>query len=306
MNRGRACVVAPARFTIVRMSDREYCSDLCLAAGEPMLGTAPRVDVWLLLEYAPAWRRKALADNDLSASVREWLAAQVEGLEALGLTTRPQFVRRPEIDTDRTTLFVARFGALHRFESVGYDAIRTLDLTREATLAERFARVDAPQYFVCTNGQRDLCCARYGLPAYRELRTLVGGRAWQTTHVGGHRFAPNVVVLPQGVLYGRVRPEDVPEFVADVEAGRVAKSHVRGRSAFPPEAQAAEALLDEPVLELVEVEDAGIVLRTPTGERRVGVAQDREFDIVASCGDAETKRVRAFSDRLSPPTASAP
>lgn len=288
------------------MNERAYCSDLCLAAGEPMAGTAPRVDVWLLLEYAPVWRRKALADNDLAAPVGEWLHAQAQALEAAGLAVRPQFVRRPEVDTDRTTLFVARSGALFRFESVGYDAMRTLDLTREETLAERFTRVEEPRYFVCTNGQRDLCCARYGLPAYRELRALVGGRAWQTTHVGGHRFAPNVVVLPQGVLYGRVQPEDVPGFVAEVEAGRVSRPHVRGRSAFPPEAQAAEALLDEAVLELVDAGSAGVVVRTPTGERRVGVSQDRPFDIVASCGDAETKRVHAFSVRPSPPRASAP
>ena len=288
------------------MSEREYCADVCLAAGEPMFGTAPRVDVWLLLEYAPVWRRKAVADNDLSAPVREWLQSQVDGLERQGLAVRPQFIRRPELDTDRTTLFVARSGSLLRFESVGYDAMRTLDLAREETLAERFERVEAPRYFVCTNGQRDLCCARYGLPAYRALRERVGGRAWQTTHVGGHRFAPNVVVLPQGVLYGRVQPEDVPGFTAEVEAGRVAKSHLRGRSAFPPEAQAAEALLDEPVLGLVDSEGADVVLRTASGERRVGVSQDRAFDIVASCGDGETKRVQAFSERLSPAPASAP
>lgn len=288
------------------MDERDYCSDLCAAAGEPMAGTAPRVDVWLLLEYAPVWRRKALADNDLAAPVGEWLRAQVHALEATGLAVRPQFVRRPEIDTDRTTLFVARSGALFRFESVGYDAMRTLDLTCDETLAERFTRVEEPRYFVCTNGQRDLCCARYGLPAYRELRALVGGRAWQTTHVGGHRFAPNVVVLPQGVLYGRVQPEDVPEFVAEIEAGRVSRRHVRGRSAFPSEAQAAEASLDEPVLELVEADAARVVLRTPTGERRVRVSQDRPFDIVASCGDAGTKRVHAFSARPSPRSASAP
>ena len=287
------------------MGDRRYCSDLCLDAGEPLLGTAARVDVWLLLEYAPVWRPKALTDNDLSAPVRDWLQGQVDAFEALGWAARPQFVRRPEIDTDRTTLFVGTPSGLLRFESIGYDGFLTLDLTREQTLAERGARIDAPQYFVCTNGQRDLCCARYGLPAYARLRELVGARVWQTTHVGGHRFAPNVVVLPQGVLYGRVRPEDAADFVAEVEAGRVAKAHVRGRSAFPPEAQAAEALLDEPVLGLVDSSAAGVVLRTPGGERHVGVDAGRAFDIVASCRDEKTRRVRAFSDRLSPPRASA-
>ena len=67
----------------------------------------------------------------------------------------------------------------------------------------------APQYFVCTNGQRDLCCARFGLPTYAALRERVGERVWQTTHVGGHRFAPNVLTLPQAALYGRVQPADV-------------------------------------------------------------------------------------------------
>ena len=45
--------------------DRQYCSDLSRAQGEPMLGTADPVDLWLLLEYKSSWKPRAIEDNGL-------------------------------------------------------------------------------------------------------------------------------------------------------------------------------------------------------------------------------------------------
>lgn len=278
------------------MTERQYCSDLSLAAGEPMAGTADRVDVWLLLEYNPVWRAKAVTDNDLSPRVTAWLDGQMESVTRGGLKPRLQFIRRPELDREEITLFVGTADGLFRFESVGYDAITDLGVADTSSME----RVEAPQYLVCTNGQRDLCCARFGRPAYVRLREVVGERAWQTTHLGGHRFAPNVLTLPQGVLYGRVRPEDVTRFVEDVEAGRLARDHVRGRSVLPPEAQAAEMALDEneEVLEFLGCDPGQVVMRTASGERRIRVVEADAMDILASCGDEETKCVRPISAAL--------
>jgi len=161
-----------------------------------------------------------------------------------------------------------------------------------------FSRVEEPLYFVCTNGQRDLCCARYGLPVYKCLRDLVGDRVWQTTHLGGHRFAPNVLALPQGVLYGRVNPNDVGQFVEQVDAGYLSRPHVRGRSTFPPEAQVAEVLLDEEVLELIECNEGRVVVRTEKGECSVRVELGPPLDIIASCGDEAPKQSRPFNRKL--------
>ena len=278
------------------MNERHYCSDLSLAAGEPMAGTADRVDVWLLLEYNPAWRAKAVTDNDLSPKIKAWLDQQMASVTELGLKPRLQFIRRPELDREEITLFVGTVEGLYQFDSVGYDAITDLDVADGPTSCMQ--RVDAPQYFVCTNGQRDLCCARFGRPAYVRLREVVGARAWQTTHLGGHRFAPNVLTLPQGVLYGRLRPEDVAGFVADVESGRLARDHVRGRSVLPAEAQAAEMALDEEVIELVGCEAGQVVMRTENGKRRIRVVEADAMDILASCGDEATKCVRPISAAL--------
>ncbi len=280
------------------MSDeRVYCSDLCLASGEPMLGTATQVDVWLLLEYKPVWRAKAVEDNDLATATKGWIDRTVAAVEARGGKARVQFIRRPELDTPLTTLFVAESGALRRFQGEGYAEIQHLDIDT-APMDE----VGEAQYFVCTNGQRDLCCARYGLPVYAELRARVGERAWQTTHLGGHRFAPNVLTLPQGAIYGRVFAEDVPEFTTLIEDGELSKRHLRGRSAYPPEAQVAETLLDGT---LASVEGGAVTFQTPDGLATVNVESGTPYEIIASCGKTETEAVVPLrpAARLRPETA---
>ncbi len=264
-------------------NDRIYCSDLCLASGEPMLGTATQVDVWLLLEYKPVWRAKAVEDNDLASRTKAWINDTIAAVEAKGGKARVQFVRRPELDTALTTLFVAESGTLRRFQGEGYAEIQHLDIH-----AAPMDEVGDPQYFVCTNGQRDLCCARYGLPVYTELRALVGERAWQTTHLGGHRFAPNVLTLPQGAIYGRVFAEDVPAFTTRIEHGELSTSHLRGRSAYPPEAQVAETVLNG---NLVSVEGGAVTFETADGLATVNVEPGTPYEVIASCGKTETEAV---------------
>ena len=72
------------------------------------------------------------------------------------------------------------------------------------------------------------------------------GRARQPrgsgSHVGGDRFAPNVVVLPQGLYYGRVSAAGAASIVEAHERSEVVVEHLRGRAAFRPAVQAANTL----------------------------------------------------------------
>ena len=281
------------------MTERIYCSQA--NPGEPMLGTAAVVDVWLLLEYRLAWKARAVDDNDLGDGVRRWLAEGMAALRAAGLKARPQMIRQPEIDRSDTRLLVHHQGVLRAFGSgtAGYDDLTRTPieaLVRDSTLG---ATIDGPWYFVCTNGRRDLCCARFGLPAYGRLRELVGERAWQTTHLGGHRFAPNVLVLPQGMLYGRVTPDDMEAFVAQVEAGGLPAGKLRGRACYPKPVQAAEGFAGRAGLRLLEVEgdedQAVVTFADPQETLRVAVCKSAETVwTLASCGDEESKAVRPF------------
>jgi hypothetical protein len=162
-----------------------------------------------------------------------------------------------------------------------------------------FPAVDETQYFVCTNGQRDACCARFGLPVYAALRERVGQRAWQITHLGGHRFAPNVLALPQGVVYGRVHLESLDNFVEAVEAQQLAFDHVRGRAWYPPPVQAAEALSRESGLRFVGMDGdqaaATVRFAGAHGERLVRVRRCEEpLAVQKSCADEQATAVTPY------------
>ena len=102
-----------------------------------------------------------------------------------------------------------------------------------------------PQYFVCTNAKRDLCCAKFGRPTYAAIHRALPDRVWQTTHVGGHRYAPNILELPSANLYGRVFVKDVPEFLAITEKKETAWQFLRGNCALTEVAQTAQYVLSE-------------------------------------------------------------
>ena len=264
---------------------REYCAEVALSESEPIAGTADTVDVWIMLEYAPAWTAKATSDNALPAPTKAWLKQLSSEVSARQLKPRLQLIRRPEIDRVGITLMLGTPHGLHRVEVAQYDALTALSFDAIGTMPLE----TAPQYFVCTNGQRDVCCARFGLPTYAALRERVGGRAWQTTHVGGHRFAPNVLTLPQAALYGRVQPADVDQVIEAVERNGVAAAWLRGRTRYAPEVQAAEAALlargfdTSGVLHLQALDGGGY--RVSFGSHAVAVKPGTAREVLTSCGD---------------------
>jgi hypothetical protein len=279
---------------------REYCSES--NRGEPLLGTADTVDVWLCLEYRPVWKAKAVTDNALSSRIRAWLEGTMSALAGKGLKARPQLIRQPEVDRDDTRLLVCASGRAFEFGGVGYEFLLGLDLAELITsdsLGELGRELREPRYLVCTNGQRDLCCARFGLPTYHALKERVGDRAWQVTHLGGHRFAPNVLVLPSACLYGRVDAEQVDAFLASTEAGRIDFARLRGRTCYAPIIQAAEACLGRQNLRLLHVagDDNAATVTFADGHEKLKVRvshAEKPCNVIKSCGDEEPAEIFPF------------
>jgi hypothetical protein len=94
-------------------------------------------------------------------------------------------------------------------------------------------------YLVCTHGGHDACCALRGRPLARVMPVPGPTGVWECSHLGGDRFAANVVVLPHGFYYGEV-PGDGAEIVAAHDHGRVALPWLRGRAGLPMPVQAAQ------------------------------------------------------------------
>jgi hypothetical protein len=101
----------------------------------------------------------------------------------------------------------------------------------------------APLFLVCTHGRRDPCCAERGRPVARALHAAFGDRAWEVSHIGGDRFAGNVVAFPHGLYFGRLEPVAAILAARSYQDGRIDLEHYRGRSCYAFAVQAAEAFV---------------------------------------------------------------
>ena len=101
-----------------------------------------------------------------------------------------------------------------------------------------------------------MCCAVYGRPVVQALAEIDPERTWECSHVGGDRFAANVLLMPAGLVYGHVDAGEVGELVGAYEQRRVVPRLLRGRCGTVPAAQVAEhhvrELLDEDALDAFE------------------------------------------------------
>ena len=231
------------------MDERVYCRELASAAAAPLQGTAIHVELWLLIEYARPWRARALQDNEFPAEINAALARLVDELAGHGVSLRVQFIKQAssaQIEKPRLFLADGRSGC-GRLMAGTLESYASLTELRAADLLSMRipggVEDDAGVYLVCTNGQRDLCCARFGLPVYESLRIAHGTGVWQTSHVGGHRYAPNIVCLPSGIVYGFAEESIATELVANHQSGVIALEHLRGRSGYTPAMQAADCFV---------------------------------------------------------------
>jgi hypothetical protein len=256
------------------------CSDL--SSGEPLAGTATVAARFLLLEQRGAWGRDVLEDTVLPEAIRA---------EAHAFDGRVLLIRRPD----------RRGNELHAYRAEVTEEGGTLYRRRQA---DEEQREDEPLVLVCAHGRRDPCCARLGPPVYDALADQLGGRVWQSSHHGGHRFAANVLVLPSGVQLGRV-PRDVESSVAaSIAAGRIPLAYYRGRTLHPPRTQAADAAV-RAALALDRVDgvralgdENGVVeLAVPGGVARVGVDEAVRSVLPASCG-AAPEPTRSFETTI--------
>lgn len=224
-----------------RSTPSQLCCDSSLLAGEQLFGTAPRVDVWFLLEYRESWAAKALQQNSLPEAVR---ARLLGGLE--GYSSRAQFIRQ---EGRRDDLPIAFFVAvtdelsprLYAFQLRTYEDLLALELPAVVAGEPRYAASlsSQPLFLICANGRRDPACAREGLSTYRVAQAYAGDSVWQTTHLGGHRFAATGVFFPHGVYYGRITAGSVPQLIADYRQQQIRLEHYRGRACYDKPVQAA-------------------------------------------------------------------
>ncbi|RFU22576.1 sucrase ferredoxin [Geodermatophilus marinus] len=224
----------------------DRCSVRALARGDSGVGTASPAQRWLLVEQPGPWGVDALTQSRFDPAVAPRLAhrAREEGVRVL-------LVRRPGdrlADTGRRWAYAdGRPGREGLWWSVREDDADIVDAPWDGSAGRP---ADGPTYLVCAHGGHDACCAVRGRPL---AQAMPADDVWECSHLGGCRFAANVLVLPHGFYYGQV-PGDGAPLVAAHAAGEVAPSWLRGRSGTAPPVQAAQQAAREE-LGLLGVDD---------------------------------------------------
>jgi hypothetical protein len=266
---------------------RPRCSAESLGREEKLFATASLVNAWILFEQPGAWGPDALTESGFPESARPF----TEAANRLGIRTL--LIRRRNGEARSPVVYVASSGGPDRQPSLVAGSlsdpaeVTSLDIAElaEGRMPAFGQAVQHPVYLVCTHGRHDICCADNGRPLYRAMSQLRPEQTWEVSHIGGDRFAGNILVLPRGDYFGRVEPDDAANLVAEYEAGRLDLSHHRGRSIHPRLLQAAEHFLRESMgltgLDDLTVVDyrrsahdhAEVVFRVPEGiDYRVHVA----------------------------------
>lgn len=288
---------------------RALCADVSAAGTESLAATASRVDHWILVEYRGLWSRDVLGDSLLSAELKAHLRDQLARLPH----SRLLFVKKPERRPDprRTLIFgSSRQGEerLYRVEFERHEDLLSLDLVsalRDSGVPG--VPLDHPLFLVCTHGKRDRCCAKYGHQLYERMCAETEPTwVWQATHVGGDRFAGNVVCLPEGLYFGRVGEEDVAPLLASYLDGEIDLERYRGRSAYTFAVQAAERLvrettglrgIDDVSLGGVRAAESGwtVEIVSAEGVHEIDVvAELSEEPVFLTCSAATPQRARRF------------
>ncbi|HET6834020.1 MAG TPA: sucrase ferredoxin [Acidimicrobiales bacterium] len=223
------------------------CAPESLRRDEPLIATASRVQRWMIVEQPGAWGVDALAESKLDPDTAAALAdaARAHGVRVL-LARRRANQRR--LGAARTVFLAHSRAERWWLEQVDVDpadpkALLRLDLGALAFPEPPGIGAPGPAslHMVCTNGRHDPCCADFGRPVMRALAEAGAPDVWECSHVGGDRFAANVVCLPEGIYYGRVEPHRAERLVADYRERLLDLAHYRGRSCYGPLVQAAEA-----------------------------------------------------------------
>jgi hypothetical protein len=240
----------------------DRCSLRSLAADEALAGTASIIRHWLLIEHGGPWGRDGLLD----ARLPEGLGEELRALER-ETGGRVLLIRRQGRIPERADGAVRAFAVDTREAWLGTATVDRIEETILLDPRDRspFADTSGPLFAICTHGRRDPCCAERGRPVARSLAGPFPDLTWECTHVGGDRFAGNLVAFPHGLYFGRLDADEAPEIARRYAEGWIGSlDRYRGRASHAFVVQRAEVAL-RTELGLARIDDV-----RPTGRARDG------------------------------------
>lgn len=268
-----------------------------------MYGTASAGFSWALLELPGAWGHSAFlqSPNIIDPGLGRAIVRRFETAKMRIAAIRRPGRRDPE---PRWRWFVAhsREGSEALYGGAVNDPRDYLGIALDGTDG---TLMTDPVVAICAHGKHDQCCAVRGRSACQAIADRYPEFTWECSHLGGDRFAATMLVLPEGLCYGRVDSADSAELVRLYLEGRLDNTLLRGRTSLPHPVQAAQyfaraAYGDDRIASLSPLSvDKGehrirVKLRGETGPIEVILTERMSEPLLSQCHATVEGSVRIF------------
>jgi len=269
-----------------------------------MYGTASAGHAWALLELEGGWGPSAFV-NSPSIIDPALGRAVAHRFEAAGMRVAAirRHGRRAAIPRWRWYLAFSDEGREALYQGEVSDAAGYLDVALDGS--DGVARSE-PLVVVCAHGRHDQCCAVRGRGAVSAIAARYPEITWECSHLGGDRYAATMLVLPEGLCYGRVDATDGAGLVEKYLDGKLDNRYLRGRTSLPHAVQAAQYFVREAsgedrihALSPMSVDHADdtirVVLAGASGPVEVLLGEQLSEPLFSMCRADVAGRVRTFT-----------
>lgn len=157
---------------------------------------------------------------------------------------------------------------------------------------------------VCTHAERDCRCGEKGGQIYQTLLKSVNQSddfwIWNSSHIGGHAFAGNIITYPSGDWYGYLEGSDALDIIKAVKGQDkdILSSHWRGRIGLLKADQQAEVRQKEKLgnwegenakkqfinIHFQTHNSSRVKVTGEVGQTLMQTAKANNIDIEAACG----------------------
>ena len=227
------------------MSGSKYCSIMTRQTGEPLAGTAPFAKHFVFITWPKKyWRYDALdSKGGFPEGLKEWMKSQSEITGKVSI----RLVSHKELNNESVNIYIYP-------EKIYYSNILPEEISgvlmshflNECNSKNIAKNIEKDHILVCTHGRHDKCCAKFGQELANNLRNHLKDQqnnieVFDSSHLGGHRFAPTMIDFPSGSAYGHLKTEEITDYFETRKLGMVYAQAYRGSVFLPDLVQVAEA-----------------------------------------------------------------
>ena len=232
--------------------EKFFCAEESRNVGEDPIGNGETFPVYILIECPPPWTRNAFNSKLIPTNLKI-LQQETESTDSSIAFLLIYNEHLQQKNSTRVIIYhhnsiVSKGYGKYEFTVSNINDVAPIlrNYLLNNKLDIDYSELPTRDILVCTHGSRDQCCAKYGNPFYRQAKQIVHNlslndvRIWQSSHFGGHRFAPTAIDFPQGRYYARLDADSFTAILTRTGNIELIKPIYRGWGILPTATQVLE------------------------------------------------------------------